>query len=140
MSEAKMADLWEEFKTFLAEDDVSMRRFLNRDYDFEGLDIDLTNFALFLEEQYKKRFGIEKHLYFISEVDREDCKYNQIKVVKIILLNGKTYEVVINSYDCRWGSIAESREDFNKAVEDFLNDTKERLDNLTAHLLVNGLI
>ena len=136
--------LWDEFKQFLirekvVEDDEDaeayMGVYLNREYDFENIDNELWHFAGFLEEQFRKRFGDDavRGLWFLEHVD-SDYKYNEVRVVKNVTIGKYEYEVVVNVYDCKWGELAESPEDFNEQVDSFLNKTKEKLDNLLQNI------
>jgi hypothetical protein len=133
--------LWDEFREYLIREEVVsdkadaeayMAVYLHRDeYDFEFIADELWHFAGFLEEQFRKRFGEDavRGLWFLEHVD-SDYKYNEVRVVKDVTIGKYEYEVVVNVYDCKWGEVAESPEDFNEQVDSFLNKTKEKLDNL----------
>jgi len=136
--------LWDEFREYLIkekvvsdEDDAEayMTVYLDRGYDFEGLEDELWNFAGFLEEQFRKRYGDDamEGLWFLEHVD-SDYKYNEIRVVKEVRIGKYEYDVVVNVYDCKWGEVADSPEDFNNEVDNFLKGTKEKLDNLLQNI------
>jgi hypothetical protein len=136
--------LWDEFREYLIREKVVedeedaeayMGVYLNREYDFENIVNELWHFAGFLKEQFKKRFGEDavKGLWFFERVD-SDYKNNEVRVVKDVTIGKYVYEVVVNVYDCRWGELAESPEDFNEQVDSFLKETKEKLDNLLQNI------
>ena len=137
--------LWDEFREYLIREEVVsdkadaeayMAVYLHRDeYDFEFIADELWHFAGFLEEQFRKRFGDDavRGLWFLEHVD-SDYKYNEVRVVKDVTIGKYEYEVVVNVYDCKWGEVAESPEDFNEQVDSFLKETKEKLDNLLQNI------
>jgi hypothetical protein len=138
-------DLWSRFKEYLRaegviqdEEDAKayMPTFLDRGYDMENLDDDLYRFAGFLYQQFIKMFGekLAEGLWFFEEIDHSEYKNNGIKVIKQVKIGKYDYDVEVSYYDCKWGTVAESPEDFNKEVESFLKETKERLDNLLQNI------
>lgn len=140
MSECK-TDFWREFKEFLKREGVVdsdedaeayMSDFINRNYDVETLDNNLYHFCGFLDEIFSKLYGKElaKGLWFFYDIDYGEYKYNSVKAVRKVLLGKYDYDVEVNVYDCKWGIVAKSPEDFNKSVERFLKETKDRLENL----------
>jgi hypothetical protein len=134
-------NLWEEFREYLIRegvvDDVEdaenyMAGYLGRS-DFEDLDDDLWHFTGFLREQFVKRFGEVEGLDFLEHVD-SGYKYNEVRVIKEVVIGKYKYSVVVNVYDCKWGVVAGSIEEFNVNVDNFLRETKERLDNLLQNI------
>ena len=135
--------LWDEFRKYLIREKVVndeedaeayMADYLGRDYSFDSLENELWHFADFLNEQFRKRYGDAEGLWFLVHVDYQDYEYNQIKVVKDARIGKYEYEVLVDVYDCRLGKVANSPEDFNKEVDRFLRETKERLDNLLQNI------
>jgi hypothetical protein len=138
-------DLWGEFREYLkaekvVDDDEDaeayMAIFFDRGYDMESLDDDLLNFAEFLASEFKRMFGEKEAegLWFLVDVDHIDYKYNGIRVERTVRIGEYDYDVEVSYYDCKWGTVAENPEDFNKKVDSFLKETKERLDNLLQNI------
>jgi len=141
MKKASCTYFWEKFKEYLVREKIAddekdaeayMRVFLDRGYDFEDLEDDLYNLASFLRGEFEEMFGAEltDGLIFDFSVDHREYKYNTIEVYKKIQIGDYEYYVEINTYDCRWGTVAQSPQDFSEQMEEFLSETKERLVNL----------
>jgi hypothetical protein len=138
--------LWDEFKEYLKAENVVgddedaeayMAIFLDRNYDMETLYHDLHNFAGFLYQQFKKMFGeklAEGLWLFVDIGENSEYEYNSIKVMRPVKIGKYEYNVEVNSFNCKCGTVAESPEDFNKRVESFLKETKEKLDNLLQNM------
>jgi hypothetical protein len=109
-----------------------MSIFFDRGYDMENLDDDLYRFAGFLSEAFRKLYGenMAKDLWFLIDIDHASYKYNKVRVTRTVRIGKYEYDVEINAYDCKWGTVAENPDDFNQQVERFLKDTRNKLENL----------
>jgi len=134
-------DLWEKFKEYLIREKIAddredaeayMRVFLDRGYDFENLEDDMYNLACFLRAQFEEMFGKElaDGLIFDLSVDHHEYKYNTIEVWRWIRVGKYEYRIEVNTFDLRWGVVAESQQEFSQQMLEFLNETKERVVNL----------
>ena len=134
-------DLWEKFREYLIREKIAgdredaesyMRVFLDRGYDFENLEDDMYNLACFLRAQFEEMFGKElaDGLIFDLSVDHHEYKYNTIEVWRWIRVGKYEYRIEVNTFDLRWGVVAESPQEFSQQMLEFLNETKERVVNL----------
>ena len=134
-------DLWEKFREYLVREKIAgdredaeayMRAFLDRGYDFENLEDDMYNLACFLRAQFEEMFGKEltDGLIFDLSVDHREYKYNTIEVWRWIRVGNTEYRIEVNTFDLRWGVVAESPQEFSQQMLEFLNETKERVVNL----------
>lgn len=130
-----METLFQKFKKWAKEeyelDDV--RNYIKKDPDvLQDLDSFLSILASFLQEEWRKR-GLDTGVWFYEEID-PNGKYNSIKAIRNFMIENETFEIEIADYDCRWGCVAESEQEFNENLEDFLQRTKRRLDLLFKYL------
>lgn len=132
-----MKTLWEKFVEYSKEqgtDDLTIRAYITKEPDvFDNLQEFLYHLASFLENEWDKR-GLEANVYFTTEVDYSDYKYNNIVAKKDFHIEGESFLIEINSFLCKWGTVAESEKEFNEELEKFLKETKRRLDLLNKYL------
>jgi len=113
--------------------EMDLQGYLKDFDDWEMLSEHLYYLAHFIEEEFYKRHGNDYTVWFSTEDDPEG-KYNEIRVTRRFTIGGKRYDVEVNSLELRWGVVAETVEEFNEVVDGFIEETKERLENLFQHL------